>query len=41
MIRQEKNKMHPDWKGGSKIIVLDDMYLYIENPKAYTHTQLF
>ena len=27
------NKKHPNWKGGSKtIIVIDDMIVYMENP---------
>ena len=30
---RKRNKRHPNWKGGSKtVIVSDDMTVYIENP---------
>ena len=36
-IIQEKNKRHPNWKGGSKtVIVAYDMIVYIKNPMDST-----
>ena len=37
--RQEKNKKHSIWKGGSKSVFIGDMILYIENPRESTKKQ--
>ena len=38
--KRRRNKMHPTWKGRSKIVFSDDMILYIENPQNSTKKQL-
>ena len=36
-MRQEKNKIHPNWKGKLKVLSFaEDMILHVENPKVST-----
>ena len=34
--KRKRNKRNPKWKGRSKIIMADNMILYIENPEDAT-----
>jgi len=36
--REAGKNRHPIWKRRSKIVFADNMILYIENPKDFTHT---